>query len=138
MGLRFHHAAELIGIILVLGATAVQIFYLEPLQQQIEWNKSAFVQQQNGQILAETVLDTRIALLKAGNAAPEDVEAAQQAKVELQQRYAKADANVANMVIEKEPLEDLWQMIVVALFALGTMLTTFGRVAEMRAVNRAH
>ncbi len=131
MSLRSYQFAELSGILLVLASAGTQMFYLEPLQRQIEWNKVAFIQQQNGQILASTIFDNRIALLKAGNAAPEDVEAAEQAKVELKQRYASADANVANLVIEKEPMENLWQMIVLALFGLGTVLTGYGRLREL-------
>lgn len=49
----------------------------------------------------------------------------------MKQRYASADANVANLVIEKEPMENLWQMIVLALFGLGTVLTGYGRLREL-------
>ncbi len=47
-------------------------------------------------------------------------------------------ANVANMNFEQEPVEATLQWIVAAMFGLGTLLTTFGRIAEMWAFNRAH
>lgn len=50
MSLRSYQFAELSGILLVLASAGTQMFYLEPLQRQIEWNKVAFIQQQNGQI----------------------------------------------------------------------------------------
>ncbi len=46
MSLRAYQLAELLGIILVLNATAVQIFYLEPIKRQIEWREVVFTQQQ--------------------------------------------------------------------------------------------
>lgn len=138
MQLRAYQIAEILGILLVLGATAVQIFYIEPLQRKMEWRHNVFTQQQNGQFVARAVAENRIVLLKALKAPDEDISAAEAALATIKDRYLTADANVANMIIDQEPIEQILQWIAAALFALGTLLTTFGRIAEMRALNRAH
>jgi len=130
--------AEIIGILLILGATAVQIFYIEPLKRGIEWRHNVFTQQQNGQFVARVVAENRIALLKAMKASDDDVKAAEAALSTITERYQTADANVADMILEHEPIENFLQWIVAILFGLGTLLTTFGRIAEMRTLNRTH
>lgn len=136
MSLRSHQFAELFGIILVLGATAVQIFYLEPLKRSIEWHQNVFTQQQNGHVVAEAVFDNRLAILKAMKAEPADIKAAEDDRKKLMDRYQTAHANVAEMVLDEQPVENILQMIVVAMFILGTLLTASGRLAEMRNTNR--
>ena len=37
MRLRGYQLGELIGIVLLLASTAMQLFYLEPLKREIEW-----------------------------------------------------------------------------------------------------
>ena len=138
MLLRAHQLAELFGIVLVLGATAVQIFYIEPLQRKIEWRHNVFTQQQNGQFVAREVAQNRIVLLQAIKAPDADIKSAEAALANIKDRYSTADANVANMIINDEPIESILQWIVATMFGLGTLLTTFGRIAEMRAFNRAH
>lgn len=138
MHLRAYQLAEIVGILLVLGATAVQIFYIEPLQRKIEWRHNVFTQQQNGQFIARAVAENRIVLLKAMKAPEDDVKAAEAALATIKERYMTADANVADMIINDEPIENMLQWIAAALFGLGTVLTTLGRILEMRAINRAH
>lgn len=135
MTLRAYQLAEFIGILLVIASTATQIFYLEPVQRQIEWNKAAFTQQQNGQVLAREILDNRIVLLRATRAAPSEIEAAEMRRKTLIERYETADANVANLVLDKEPVEGLLQLIIMVLFGLGTLLAGYGRLMELLASN---
>ena len=135
MTLKRYQLSEVIGILFVLAATATQIFYLEPLKRGIEWRMAAYHQQQNGQVLARSVYDNGIAILKAVNAGDAQIEAAAAAKKDLVQRYRTADANVAEVILDKEGVEGILQGIVLALFCLGSLLTTVGRIAEMRFQN---
>ncbi|MGD9783371.1 MAG: hypothetical protein AB7E80_03330 [Hyphomicrobiaceae bacterium] len=136
MGLRAHHAAEFIGVLLVIASTATQMFYVEPLRRQIDWNNSAFTQQQIGQLLTREILDNRIVLLKTANAPAADIAAAQETRKKLIERYERADAHAADMVLDKEPLEGYLQVIVIVLFGLGTLLAGYGRLMELLANNR--
>ncbi|MBS0239814.1 MAG: hypothetical protein JSR89_15455 [Proteobacteria bacterium] len=43
MRFKFFQPAELFGIVLLLGSTAMQTFYLDPLKREIEWRLAAFV-----------------------------------------------------------------------------------------------
>jgi hypothetical protein len=138
MSFRAHQLAELLGIVLMIGATVVQLFYLEPVKRAIEWRQVVFTQQENAHVLAETVFDNRIAILKAMKVAPADIETAEAERKKLMDRYETAHANVANIVLDKEPVEAILQWIVIAMFIIGTLLTTFGPIAELRAANRKH
>lgn len=138
MSFRAHQLAELLGIVLLIGATAVQLFYLEPVKRAIEWRQVVFTQQENAHVLAETVFDNRIAILKAMKVAPPDIETAEAERKKLIDRYDTALTNVANIVLDKEPVEAILQWIVIAMFIIGTLLTTFGPIAELRAANRKH
>jgi len=131
--LRGYQLSELVGIALVLAAMAVQIFYLEPLKREIEWRLAAYYQQQNGQVLAATIFDNRIAILKAVSAPDNQVKNAEAERTKLLGRYKNADANVADIILSKEDVEDYIQAAVIGLFVLGTFLTAFGRALEMRA-----
>lgn len=137
MPLRAHHIAELVGVLLVIASTATQIFYVEPLRRQIEWNNVAFTQQQIGQVITREILDNRIILLKAANAPAADVTAAHDVRKELIRRYERADAHAAEIVLEKEPLEGYLQIVVMVLFSLGTLLAGYGRLMELLAGNSA-
>ena len=43
MGFKTYQLGELIGIVLLLGSTAMQMFYLDPLKREIEWRLATFV-----------------------------------------------------------------------------------------------
>lgn len=133
---KIYQWCELIGILLVLAATATQLFYMEPLRRQIEYRINAFTQQQNGQILADAIFQNRIVLLSQMNAETSRIEHAKAKRDTLIERFKTADANVANVVMNKENIEEILQIVVVTLFALGTLLTAIGRAAEMRALNK--
>lgn len=136
MALERHHVAELLGIVLVLASTATQMFYVEPAQREIAWRMNAFAQQQNAQVLARTVLDSRIATLKALNAPAADITAAEAERTSTIARFQTADANISDYVIAKQPVEDMLQMVVLALFAIGTLLAGYGRLVELLASSR--
>lgn len=136
MALERHHVAELLGIVLVLASTATQMFYVEPSQREIAWRMNAFAQQQNAQVLARTVLDSRIATLKALNAPAADITAAEAERTSTIARFQTADANISDYVIAKQPVEDMLQMVVLALFAIGTLLAGYGRLVELLASSR--
>lgn len=133
MPLKFYRAGELIGTVLVLGSVALQMFYLDPLKREIEWRLAAFSMQQSGQVLAQAQYDTHLATLRALNASQESITAAEQQRDKTMQRFDTANANISDFMIEKERVEDYLQWIVIALFAVGSLLAGAGRVIEMSA-----
>jgi len=132
MGFKIYQLGELFGILLLLGATATQMFYLDPLKREIEWRLAAFSIQQSAQVQLKAIHDNRIALLQVANAPEEKIKEAEGERDKNLDRYRTADANISDYMIEKEGVEDILQVIVLALFALGTLLAGFGRAMEMR------
>lgn len=132
MRFKTYQLGELFGIVLLLGSAATQMFYLDPLKRQIEWRLTAFSMQQSAQVQTKATYDARIALLEAINAPAERISQAVADRDETIERFRTADANISDYMIEKERVEDVLQMIVLALFALGTLLAGFGRAMEMR------
>jgi hypothetical protein len=133
MGFKGYQLSELLGIVLLLGSTAMQMFYLDPLKRQIEWRLATFSMQQSAQVQTKATLDTRIVLLQALNAPGDKIKEAEAQRDKTIGRFQTADANISDYMVEKEPIEDVLQLIVLALFALGTLLAGFGRAMEMRA-----
>jgi len=133
MGLKVHQFGELFGILLLLGATATQMFYLDPLKREIEWRLAAFSIQQSAQVQLKAIHDNRIVLLQTANASADKIKEAEAERDKSLDRYRTADANISDYMIEKEGVEDILQIVVLALFALGTLLAGFGRAMEMRA-----
>ena len=131
MAMRIYQAGEIIGIALVLGATAMQMFYLDPLKRDIEWRLASFSMQQNGEVLARAQYDTHIETLKALNASQDRIAAAGRERDTTLRKFATANANISDFMIEKERVEDYLQWIVIALFAVGSLLAGAGRVIEM-------
>ncbi len=136
MRLKLYQWGELIGILFLLASTATQIFYVEPLKREIEWRLAAFSMQQNGQLQIKAAYANGLATLKAVNAPAPLVETAERERDALVARYETADANVANYLIDKQWIEGALQVIVIALFALGSLLAGFGRAMEMIAGRR--
>jgi hypothetical protein len=133
MGYKGYQLGELFGIVLLLGSTAMQMFYLDPLKREIEWRLAAFSVQQSAQVELKAVHDNRIVLLQALNAPADKIKEAEAAREESLNRFKTADANISDFMIAKESVEDSLQYVVLALFALGTLLAGFGRAMEMRA-----
>lgn len=134
--MRGYQLGELFGIAMILASTAVQLFYLEPLKREIDWRLVAFSIQQTGQIQTKAAFDNRIAVLQAIKAAPELITAAETERGTAIQQFKNADAEVADYLFEKGNVEDFIQWLVVGLFALGTILTGYGRAMEMRRTSR--
>jgi hypothetical protein len=102
------------------------------LKREIEWRLAAFSIQQSAQVQIKAVHDNRIILLQALNVPAEKIKEAETARDESLNRFKTADANISDFMIAKESVEDNLQYIVLALFALGTLLAGFGRAMEMR------
>lgn len=132
MGFKGYQLGELFGIVLLLGSTATQMFYLDPLKREIEWRLAAFSMQQSAQVEIKAVHDNRIILLQALNAPADKIKQAEAAREESLNRFKNADANISDFMIAKETVEDNLQLVVLALFALGTLLAGVGRAMEMR------
>jgi hypothetical protein len=137
MRLKLYQFGELIGIVLLLGSTAAQMFYLEPLKREIEWRLVAFNTQQSAQIQLGAMFDNQVALLKRLNAPADEIAAAEAKRQTLIGQYKTSDANISDFMIEKERVESYIEMIVIGLFALGSVLAGLGRTLEMLAARRA-
>jgi hypothetical protein len=133
MRLKGYQIGELFGIMLLLASTATQLFYLEPLKREIEWRLVAFNTQQSAQIQLSTTFDNQIALLKALNAPSEQIEQTKAQRDKTLADYKNSDANISDFMIEKENVEGYIELIVIGLFALGTLLAGLGRAIEMQA-----
>lgn len=135
--MRGYQFGELFGIALILASTAVQLFYLEPLKREIDWRLVAFSIQQTGQIQTKAAFDNRIAVLQAIKAEPGLITIAETEREKAIQQFKNADADVSDYLFEKGGVENYIQWIVVGLFALGTLLTGYGRAMEMRSKDKS-
>ncbi len=137
MNLRTYQWSELLGIFFLLASTAMQIFYVDPLRREIEWRMATFSMQQNAQFQTRAIYDSRLALLRSVKSTAEEIEAAESEQDAMLARYKTADANISDFLIEKEQIESYLQIVVVALFAIGSLLAGFGRAMEMIAAGQA-
>jgi hypothetical protein len=137
MRLRVYQYGELFGIVLLLASTATQLFYLEPLKREIEWRLVAFNTQQSAQIQLRAVYDNQVALLKLMNAPAVQVTATEAERDDTLAKYKNSDANIADYMFTKENVENYLEMIVIALFALGSLMAGLGRALEMSATRNA-
>ena len=136
MRLRIHQIGELVGIFLLLASTAAQLFYLEPLKREIEMRLVAFNMQQSGQIQLRTAYENQLALLKVMNAPAEQISGAQAQRDKVVAHYKTSDGDIADVVMEKEKVEGYMEIIVIVLFALGSMLAGLGRLIEFQTAAR--
>ena len=136
MRLRGYQLGELIGIVFLLASTAMQLFYLEPLKREIEWRLVAFNTQQSAQIQLRTTFDNQLALLKLMNAPAEQVAATEATRGEKLAQYKNSDANISDYMLAKEGVENYLEIVVIVLFALGSLLAGLGRALEMQAARR--
>jgi len=137
MRLRVYQYGELFGIVLLLASTAMQLFYLEPLKREIEWRLVAFNTQQTAQIQMRALYDNQIALLKLMNAPAEQVTATEMKRDDTLAQYKNSDANISDFMIAKEGVESYLEIVVIVLFALGSLMAGLGRALEMSAARRA-
>ena len=136
MRLKLHQYGELFGILLLLASTATQMFYLEPLDRDIQWRLTAFTVQQSAQIQLRTTYDNQIVLLKQLNAPADQVAAAEAKRDAALAQYRNSDADISDFMIAKEGVEDYLQIIVIVLFAAGSLLAGLGRTLDMLAARR--
>jgi hypothetical protein len=136
MRLRIHQVGELIGIFLLLASTAAQLFYLDPLKREIEMRLIAFNIQQSAQIQLRSAYENQLGLLKVMNASAEQISAAEAQRAKVLAQYKNSDADIADVVLEKENVERYMEIIVIVLFALGSMLAGLGRLIEFQTAAR--
>lgn len=136
MWLRSYQWAELIGILFLLSSTATQIFYVDPLRREIEWRMATFSTQQTGQIQVKAIYETRLSTLRALKAADGELRQVETERDMAIAKFKTADANIAEYLLAKQPIEDALQIAVVALFAIGSLLAGVGRAMEMVASRR--
>lgn len=134
--LKAYQWSELLGIFFLLASTATQIFYVEPLKREIEWRLAAFNMQQNGQLQMQAIYDFRLATLRALKSADAEITDTEAESKTMAERFKSADANISDYLIAKQPVENWLQIVVVALFAVGSVLAGFGRAMEMLAGRR--
>jgi hypothetical protein len=132
MRLRIHQYGELIGIFLLLASTAMQLFYLEPLKREVDWRMVAFNTQQSAQLQLRAAYDNQVALLTLMKAPAEQVSATEAQRDKVLAQYKTSDANIADFVTAKQDVEGYLEIVLIGLFALGSLLTGIGRVLEMR------
>lgn len=137
MRLKIHQLGELLGILLLLGSTAMQLFYLEPMKRQIEWRLAAFTAQQNAQIQLREAFENQLTLLRQMQA-PQDVIAATEIRRDgIFAKYRNSDADISDYMLEKEQVEGYLEIIVIVLFGVGSLLAGLGRTFDMLASRRA-
>lgn len=136
MRLRIYQYGELVGILLLLASTAMQLFYLEPLKREIEMRLVAFNMQQSAQIQLRTAYENQLALLKVMNAPAEQISGTQAQRDKVVAHYKISDGDIADVVMEKEKVEGYMEIIVIVLFALGSVLAGLGRLIEFQVASR--
>jgi hypothetical protein len=136
MRLKLHQFGELVGILFLLASTATQMFYLEPLDRDIQWRLTAFTVQQSAQIQLRTAYDNQIAVLKQLNAPAADVTAVEGKRDAALAQFRNSDADISDFMIAKEGVEDYLQIVVIVLFAVGSVLAGLGRTLDMLAARR--
>jgi hypothetical protein len=136
MRLRFHQISEIVGIFLLLASTAMQLFYLEPLKREIETRLVAFNIQQSAQIQLRAAYENQLALLKVMNAPAEQVSGTQTRWDKVLANYKTSDADLADVVMAKENVEGYLEIVVIVLFALGSVLAGLGRLIEFQTAAR--
>jgi hypothetical protein len=136
MWLRSYQWAELIGILFLLSSTATQIFYVDPLRREIEWRMATFSTQQTGQIQVKAIYEARLSTLRALRVSDSELRQVETDRDMALTQFKTADANIADYLHAKQPVEDTLQLLVVALFAIGSLLAGIGRAMEMVASRR--
>ena len=137
MRLKGYQIGELVGIALLLASTATQLFYVEPLKREIEWRLVAFNNQQQSQIQLKALYDNQVVLLEQLNAPAGRIAEARKSRDDILAAYKNSDADVAELVIGHQEIEGYLQIVVIALFAMGSLLAGIGRVIEFQTARRA-
>src|SRR5688572_28450016 len=137
MRLKVYQIGELVGIAFLLASTATQLFYVEPLKREIEWRLVAFNNQQQSQIQLKALYDNQVTLLQQLTAPAERIAEAEQKREDILRAYKNSDADVADLVIGHQEIEGYLQIVVIVLFAIGSLLAGSGRVLHVHTARRA-
>jgi hypothetical protein len=136
MWLKAYQLGELVGIFFLLAATAMQMFYLEPLKREIEWRLVAFNTQQSARIQANALYQNHVEMMKLMKAPEDQVAAAEARRDKTLDAYKSSDANISDFVTAKEDVENYLEVFTISLFAIGSMLAGLGRALEMLSAHR--
>lgn len=134
MTLKRHQWAELIGIVLIVLSTAVQVFFVEPAKRRIELSViGSYLSEVEHNLSHELARNFKSVALRDG------LDEAQAEKLVAGLRYNSKEAN--RVMRFRSDLgrstffyEELFTLLALAVFVIGTLLTAFGRYYEMRSV----
>ena len=70
------------------------------------------------------------------NAPAEQISAAEAQRTKVLGQYKTSDADIADVVLAKENVESTLEIVVVVLFALGSILAGVGRLIEFQTATR--
>jgi hypothetical protein len=84
-------------------------------------------------VQVRTQFDNQLSLLSLLNAPPEQVKETEAQRAMTLDKFTTADANIADYRFAKEQVESYLEVIVIILFALGSLLAGVGRALEMHA-----
>ena len=106
---------------------------MEPLKREIEWRLAAFNMQQTGRLQVNAIYDARIVTQRALKSPDAEIATTEAERKIAVEKFKTADANISDYLLAKEPVENMLQIVVIVLFALGSLLAGFGRAMEMVA-----
>ena len=130
--MKAHQFGELFGICMLLASTAMQLFYLAPLKRDIEWRMATFSIQQAAQIQLRTSYDNQLSLLKLMNAPADQVKLTEEKRDRIFNQYKNSDGDISDVMLAKQDVESYLELVLIALFGIGSFLTGLGRYIEMR------
>lgn len=142
MGLKFYQWLEILGIVLLTGATATQLFILEPATRRADSLEMQLRLDSNRYQLSKLIIENTYILsilspeanMKAGEIIDRRTDPKNEENIrerrKIEERALGIDPyQIASMNVYK------FQQIIVSLFALGALFTVIGRVFEMRTKN---
>lgn len=92
--------------------------------------------QQSAQIQLRATYDSQIAVLNQLNAPAAEITAVETKRDAALAQFRNSDADISDFMIAKEGVENYLQIIVIVLFAVGSVLAGLGRTLDMLAARR--
>lgn len=132
MQLKRYQWAELIGIVLIVLSTAVQVFFIEPAKRKLELSViGSFVSQAERNLSKELERNFKSLALRDGMSG---------AKVDELTAGLRYNSKEANRVMRFRSdfarttsfYEGVYSLLALAVFTIGTLLTAVGRYFAMR------
>ncbi|MEO0618584.1 MAG: hypothetical protein AAFZ01_04825 [Pseudomonadota bacterium] len=133
MALKHYQYAELIGIVLIVVSTAVQVFFVEPAKRKLELVVvGSYVSSIESNLSKELARNFRALAVRDGMSSD---------AADGLVRGLTANAREANRVMryrsdlgrKTDVFEGIFTYVSLAVFVLGTLLTAWGRYADMRS-----